>query len=150
MFPVDHSLEPEEIATRQIKLLEAGVIGEPHADPDTYPEVQRLYFDVDRPLRRHERGQRRAVHGPVATSTTPTRGTSSSRTARRGPSPGIAAGADLTFETSWGDWIAISKGALPPGTAVLRRRLRFRGSPRKLRTFTQLFPRRARSRCRRS
>ena len=46
VFPVDHSLEPEEIAARQIRLLESRVMGEPHPNPDASPEVQRLYFDV--------------------------------------------------------------------------------------------------------
>src|SRR5688500_16084634 len=41
VFPVDMSLELEEIARRQITLLESRVMGEPHPHPDSSPEVQR-------------------------------------------------------------------------------------------------------------
>ena len=56
--------------------------------------------------------------------------------------PGVATDSRHDLEGDWGDWIAVSKGALDPKRAVVRRRLRFRGSPRKLRTFMQIFPRR--------
>ena len=46
VFPFDHSKPEEEIAARQIKLLQAGVVGEPNKSPDSSPEVQQLYFDL--------------------------------------------------------------------------------------------------------
>jgi hypothetical protein len=46
---------------------------------------------------------------------------------------------DLTFETSWAQWIEISMRGESPARAVLQRRLRPRGSVRGLRAFTKLF-----------
>ena len=141
VFPVDHSLEPEEIASRQIRLLESRVMGEPHPHPDTSPEVQRLYFDV---IARSADSNK--VNGKPFTiqwdfdDADPWHVVVANGSTRA--EPGVAPAADLTWKATWGDWIAISKGALEPSRAVLSRRLRFRGSPRKLRTFTQLFPRR--------
>src|SRR4029077_3797984 len=46
VFPFDHSMTEEEIAENQIKLLTAGVVGEPGAiEPQSSPELQRLFFD---------------------------------------------------------------------------------------------------------
>jgi 1,2-phenylacetyl-CoA epoxidase catalytic subunit len=141
VFPVDHSLDPHEIATRQITLLESHVMGEPTAHPDASPEVQRLYFDViarsadttasnGRPFTiQWDFDDAQPWHVIVANGSTRAE-------------PGLAPSADVTWKATWGDWIAVSKGALDPRSAVLRRRLRFRGSPLKLRTFMQTFPRR--------
>jgi 1,2-phenylacetyl-CoA epoxidase catalytic subunit/putative sterol carrier protein len=141
VFPVDHDLAPEEIAARQIKLLEAGVMGEPNGKPDTSPEVQQIFFDVvansantsavnGHPLKVQwrfddaepwhvivENGSTRAAHGEV-------------------PDP------DITLRTTWADWIGISKGTLDARRALMRRRLRVRGKPRGLMTFARTFPRR--------
>ena len=46
VLPVDPALSPEEVARRQIRLLEAGVMGEPNGRPDSSPEIQELYFDM--------------------------------------------------------------------------------------------------------
>jgi 1,2-phenylacetyl-CoA epoxidase catalytic subunit len=141
VFPVDHSLEPKEIAARQIRLLESHVMGEPHPSPDTSPDVQRLYFDV---IARS--ADSKAVNGRPFTiqwdfdDIQPWHVVVANGSTRA--EPGLAPEADLTWKVSWADWIAVSKGALDPTRAVLGRRLCFRGSPRKLRTFTQLFPRR--------
>jgi 1,2-phenylacetyl-CoA epoxidase catalytic subunit len=141
VFPVDHSLEPKEIASRQIRLLESHVMGEPHPSPDSSPDVQRLYFDViansvdtrsanGTPLTiQWEFDDASPWHVVVANGSTRAE-------------PGVASNPDLTWKATWGDWIAVSKGALDPRSAMLRRRLRFRGSPLKLRTFSRLLPRR--------
>ena len=85
VFPVDHSLEPEEIASRQIRLLESRVMGEPHPNPDTSPEVRASTSTSSPapPIRTRPTASRSRSSG---TSTTPIRGTSSSQTARPGPS----------------------------------------------------------------
>jgi hypothetical protein len=53
--------------------------------------------------------------------------------------PGEAPNPDLTFETSWGEWIEISMRGESPARAILQRRLRPRGSVRALRAFQKLF-----------
>ena len=141
VFPVDLSLGPEEIARRQITLLESQVMGEPHPRPDSSPDVQRLYFDVIA-----NSVDKEAVNGRPFTiqwdfsDADPWHVVVANGSTRA--EPGMAPSPDITWRASWADWIVVSKGALDPRSAMLRRRLRFRGSPLKLRTFMQAFPRR--------
>src|SRR5690606_36433560 len=104
------------------------VMGAPHPEPSADPDVQRLFFDV--------------VARSVDTSAAPGEqftvqwnfedaepwhvivANGSTRA-----EPGRAPAADITFETKWADWIAVSKGAADPKRLLLQRRLRFRGSP---------------------
>lgn len=141
VFPVDTELPEEEIARRQIRLLESRVMGAPDPNPDSSREVQELFFDVvarsadtsavdGRPFTVQWRfDDADPWHVVVANGST------------RAES-GEAGQADLIWETSWADWIGVSKGSLDPRRALLTRRLRFRGSPLKLRQFMQVFPRR--------
>jgi 1,2-phenylacetyl-CoA epoxidase catalytic subunit len=141
VLPVDPDLEPDEIAARQIRLLEAGVMGQPTPNPDSSPEIQRLYFDViansadseavdGRPLTvQWDFSDAEPWHVIVANGATRAQ-------------PGRATGADVTLQASWADWINIAKGAIKPQRALLQRRLRMRGSPRGLLAFTRTFPRR--------
>ena len=46
VFPVDPELDPMEVARRQIKLMRAGVMGEPNGRPRSDAEIQRLFFDI--------------------------------------------------------------------------------------------------------
>ena len=55
VFPVDPEWEPEEVARRQIVLLEAGVMGPPNGRPESSAEVQRLHFDLIANAARTER-----------------------------------------------------------------------------------------------
>ena len=141
VFPVDMSLDHHEIAHRQIRLLESGVMGEPNANPDSSPDVQRLYFDVVAHSVDND-----ALNGtPLTiqwefTDAHPWHVIAANGSTRA--EPGVAASPDLTWRASWADWINISPGALDPRSSMLRRRLRFRGSPLKLLAFAQAFPRR--------
>jgi 1,2-phenylacetyl-CoA epoxidase catalytic subunit len=141
VLPVDPDLPAEEIAARQIRLLEAGVMGEPKPDPDRSPEIQEIYFDViansadttavnGRPLTvQWDFSDADPWHVVVANGSTRAE-------------PGRAPDADVTLQTSWADWINISKGQIRPGRAMLSRRLRMKGGPRDLYAFTRAFPRR--------
>ena len=139
VLPVDPQLDPKEVARRQISLLEARVMGEPHPSPSSDPEIQGLFFDViarsadttavnGRPFTVQWRfSDAEPWHVVVANGST---------RAERGE----AASPDLTWETTWADWIQVSKGTVDPRRALLSRRLRFRGSPLRLRQFTRIFP----------
>ena len=141
VLPVDPDMPPEEVAARQIRLLEAGVMGEPNGHPDSSPEIQRIYFDViansadteavnGRPLTVQWRfDDADPWHVVVANGSTRAE-------------PGEAAHPDVTLRTTWGEWIGISKGTINPRSALLRRRLRMRGRPRGLLAFSRAFPRR--------
>jgi 1,2-phenylacetyl-CoA epoxidase catalytic subunit len=144
VFPVDPELAPEEVAARQIKLLEAGVMGEPNGRPDASPEVQRIYFDVVA-----NSADTEAVNGGPLTvqwrfaDAEPWHIVVENGSTRA--EPGQAAQADVTVETTWGEWIDISKGAVDPRRALLGRRLKVRGGPRNLLSFARAFPRRGRA-----
>jgi 1,2-phenylacetyl-CoA epoxidase catalytic subunit len=143
VFPVDTGLPEEEIARRQIRLLEARVMGAPDPNPDSSPEVQGLFFDV---VARSADTQ--AVNGRPFTvqwrfeDADPWHVVVANGATRA--EPGEAGSPDVTWETTWPDWIGVSKGSLDPRRALLTRRLRFRGSPMQLRRFAQVFPRRRR------
>lgn len=139
VLPVDPELSPEQIAERQIKLMQAGVMGEPNGRPDSSPEIQRLYFDIIAHAARAE-----AVNGQPMTiqwkfSDAPPwhlRINNGSTAAAQGEAPNP----DLTLETSWGDWIEVSMRGENPGKMLLRRRLRPRGSLRQLARLAKVFP----------
>jgi 1,2-phenylacetyl-CoA epoxidase catalytic subunit len=141
VLPVDPDLPPEEIAARQIRLLEARVMGEPHPHPDSSPDVQEIYFDViansadtdavnGRPLTvQWDFSDADPWHVIVANGSTRAE-------------HGRATDADVTLQATWADWINIAKGAIPPRRALVQRKLKLRGGPRGLYAFTKAFPRR--------
>jgi len=141
VFPVDPTLEPEEIARRQIALLRAGVMGEPNGRPESSPEIQRIYFDLVSRSVDTSAGDGRPMtiqwHFKDADPWHVVVDDGSTRA-----EPGEAGSADVTLNTSWGDWIDVSLHGLEPWRAVMQRKLRLHGSPRKLMRMQKLFPRR--------
>ena len=140
VFPFDHSLPEEEIAARQIKLMEAGVIGEPNGRPQASPEVQEIFFEI---IARSARTE--AIDGDAVTyqwrftDAPPWHLRIENGSSRA--EPGEAPEPDLTLETSWADWVAVStQGTEDPRRLMLRRRIRPRGSLRELWRLQKLFP----------
>jgi ribonucleotide reductase beta subunit family protein with ferritin-like domain len=140
VYPFDLSTTPEERAGRAVKLLKAGVTGEPVAHPDSSEETQRLVFDVIARSVDH-----RAVNGKPITiqwrfdDADPwhvriDNGTTSAN-------PGEAPDPDLILETGWRDWLEVSTWGGDPRRAVLRRKLRPHGNPLLLLRMPKLFPR---------
>jgi hypothetical protein len=130
VYPFDPEMPHAERATRQIKLLKAGVLGPPGQEIKHDREAQAIYFDVvarsaelddvDGPMTvqwkfkdadpwhvRLDNGSTRAVQG-------------------------VADDADVTLHTTWPAWINISMHGDDIRKAILGRRLRPSGSPRKL------------------
>jgi 1,2-phenylacetyl-CoA epoxidase catalytic subunit len=139
VFPVDIQLEPEEIARRQIKLMRAGVLGEPNGRPESNPEVQELFFDV---IARSARTD--AINGRPLTiqwrfdDADPWHlriDNGSSQAA-----PGELPHADITLETSWADWIGVTTHGGDPRRAMLGRRIRPHGRIRDLWRLSKVFP----------
>jgi hypothetical protein len=138
IFPVDPNDEPIEIARRQIKLLQAGVMGAPNGRPKSSPEIQRIYFDL--------------VSRSVDTSQAAAPMTIQWRFSDADPwhlvidngsshaEPGEAPNPTVTFESSWGDWIASGKPDANPLKMVLQRKIRPRGSIRELARLRKVFP----------
>jgi putative sterol carrier protein len=140
VFPLDFEKSPEERAADAIKLLEAGITGEPVANPDSSPETQQMLFDVMARSVDHS-----AVNGkPITiqwrfTDAAPwhVRIDNGSTQASQGEAPKP----DLTFETSWRDWLEATTWGGDPRRAMLQRKLRPRGNPLLLMKMPRIFPR---------
>ena len=140
VFPLDFSLSVEERVARVVKLMQAGVVGEPAEDPESSPEIQRLYFDtVERSV------DHSAVDGRTVTiqwrfdDADPwylriDNGSSSAE-------PGEVPDPDVTFESAWRDWIRVTTHGADPRRAMLSGRIRPRGSLRHLWRMQRIFPR---------
>jgi hypothetical protein len=139
VFPFDPEASAEEVAARQVKLMEAGVLGPPDGPtPDASPETQRLYFDVV------ER-----VADPAAANGSPlvyqyrfsdadpwllTIDNGSTRA-----EPGEAPNPTLVLEASWADFIAMGKPEARPLKMLLQRRIRPRGKLREIVRVRKVF-----------
>jgi 1,2-phenylacetyl-CoA epoxidase catalytic subunit len=140
VFPFDPALPHRERSQRAITLMRGGAAGEPVANPDSSPEVQRVLFEVIARSVNHS-----AVNGrPVTIQWRFSDADPWHVRIDNGSSeaiPGEAPKADLTFETSWADWIRMSTQGDDPRRAMMRGRLRPRGSIRLLLRMPRIFPR---------
>jgi hypothetical protein len=140
VFPFDHGMSEEEIAENQIKLLTAGVVGEPgRVEPQSSPELQRLFFDIiarsadtsvanGSPLTYQWRfSDAEPWHIVVANGSTRAE-------------PGEASSPDVTFETSWANWVLSTRPGASPVKSMLRGRIRPRGKVRELMRMRKVFP----------
>jgi hypothetical protein len=140
VIPMDFTLPHRERGAQMMRLVKAGVVGEPKppSQIDKSPEIQQLYFDLIT----------RSVDSEVANGTpltvqwrfsdvTPWHLVVANGSTRA--EQGEVAAPDVTLETSWPDFIEIGKGSLSPPKALLQRRLRLHGGPRNLYRFSRLF-----------
>jgi ribonucleotide reductase beta subunit family protein with ferritin-like domain len=140
VFPLDWALSDEERTDRFIKLLEAGILGEPNDHPDSSPEIQQLYFETVERTVNHD-----AVNGkPVTiqwrfTDADPWYLRIDNGTTQA--AQGIVPDADVTLESTWADWIGVTTHGGDPRVAMLRRRIRPSGSMRQLLRMPRIFPR---------
>ena len=138
IYPVDRSVPHDERARIQIKLLKAGILGEPNARPASDPEVQRLFFES---MSRSANSGAINGAGLVAqwrfSDADPWHLVIDNGSTRA--EPGEAADPDITLETSWPEWIGISMHGRSALRSVLGRRLRPHGSPAALRRFRRVF-----------
>ncbi len=139
VFPFDPEASAEEVAARQVQLMEAGVLGPPEGPvPDASPETQRLYFDVVK-----------RVANPAAANGSPlvyqyrfsdaapwhmTIDNGSTRA-----EPGEAPNPTLTIEANWADFVAMGKPEAKPLKMILQRRLRPRGPIREIVRMRKVF-----------
>jgi Ribonucleotide reductase, small chain len=139
VFPFDPEASPEEVAARQVKLMEAGVLGPPDGPtPDASPETQRLYFDIVT-----------RVADPAAANGTPlvyqyrfddadpwhlTIDNGSTRA-----EPGEAPNPTLTIEAGWADFVSMGKPEASPLKMLLSRRIRPRGRLREIARMRKVF-----------
>ena len=139
VWPLDWSLSVEERTAKFIRLLEAGILGEPNDHPDSSPEIQELYFETVERTVDHS-----AVNGdPVTiqwrfTDAEPWHMTidNGSTRSERGEAPDP----DVTLESSWSDWINVTTHGGDARRAMLQRKIRPRGSLRQLWRMQRIFP----------
>src|SRR5262249_52944115 len=131
LFPLDWSLTPEERTEKVVTLMEAGIIGAPNGRPDSSPDVQKLFFETVERSVDHDAVDGRPLTIQWRFTDAPPWylriDNGSTRTEQ-----GEAGDADLTLETSWADWIAVSSHRANPRKLMLRGRIRPRGSLRQL------------------
>jgi 1,2-phenylacetyl-CoA epoxidase catalytic subunit len=138
IYPLDRSLPHEQRAEQQVKLLKAGVLGEPNGRPDSSPETQRLHFDlVARSANPASSNGHPQVFQFRFSDADPWHLIVDNGSTRA--EPGEASKADLTLDTDWAQWIDITVRGENPLRAILRRRLRPRGSVRGMRAFAKTF-----------
>jgi Ribonucleotide reductase, small chain/SCP-2 sterol transfer family len=139
VFPFDPDATEEEVATRQVQLMMASVLGPPDGPrPDSSPEIQKLHFDI---IKR--------VADPAATNGSPfvlqwrftdadpwhlVLDNGSTRA-----EPGEAPSPNVTIEASWGDWIASGKPDANQMKMILQRRIRPRGKVRDIARLRKVF-----------
>jgi len=138
IWPFDHSMPIDEIAARQVKLLMAGVTGEPTENPDSSPEIQEIFFDMisrtanprgaDSGLFTTQWRFKDAEPWHLVVDNGSTRAV-----------PGLAGNPDLTLRTDWGEWISIAMNDRNPLKSIATRKLLPQGSPRALNTFRKVF-----------
>jgi 1,2-phenylacetyl-CoA epoxidase catalytic subunit len=140
VYPFDISLPHEERAQRAITLLRAGVVGEPVEHPDSSPEIQALLFDLlARSAHAHAiNGQRVTIQwrfDDAAPWYIRLENGTSEAVQGEAPHP------SLTLESSWRDWLEVSTYRGNPRRAMLRRKVRPKGSLRLLWRMPRIFPR---------
>jgi len=138
VYPLDRSLDYKQRAAQQIKLLRAGVLGEPNGRPDSSPDVQRIHFELmSRSAYPDAVDGRPYVFQFRFSDADPWHLVVDNGSSRA--EPGDAPHPDLTIETDWAQWIEISMRGQNPLRAIARRRLRPHGSLRGIRAFGQVF-----------
>jgi ribonucleotide reductase beta subunit family protein with ferritin-like domain len=139
VLPLDFSTPAEERARRSLAMAKAGLIADPSAVPDSSVEAQRLLFDaVERSV------DHSAVNGKPITvqwrfeDAAPWHLHVDNGSSRA--SEGEAPNPDVTLETTWRQWVRLTMGGEDARKALLRRRLKARGSIRQLWRMPKVFP----------
>ncbi len=138
VYPLDRSLPHEQRAAQQVKLLKAGIIGEPNGRPDSSPESQRLLFElIGRSARTAPVDGRPLVFQFHFRDADPWHLVVDNGSTRA--EPGDAPKPDLTVDTDWTQLIEITTRGENPLRALARRRLRPHGSVRGFRGLAKAF-----------
>jgi 1,2-phenylacetyl-CoA epoxidase catalytic subunit len=139
VLPIPLELTPHESAQRSLRMLQAGLLGEKTGPPDKDPEVQALLFDsVKRSVDLSQADGIRAIQWEFKDaepwflridngSTEVVQG--------RAPAP------DVTLTSRFEDFVDITAGRVDPRLAMLKGKLRPKGSVKALLRMQRLFPR---------
>jgi ribonucleotide reductase small subunit/SCP-2 sterol transfer family protein len=138
VFPFDPKMSEKEVAERQVKLMMAGILGQPQGRPESSPELQQIHFDViSRVVDPMAANGTRLVYQWRFTDAEPWHLVIDNGATRA--EPGEAPNPTLVLESSWADWIASGKPDANPLKFMLQRRLRPRGPIRELLRMRKVF-----------
>jgi hypothetical protein len=135
-IPVDQP--PEERVRRGLALLRAGILGEKDGPPSLDPEVVALLFDQVRRSVDHRYAPARPLTIQWDFSDVEpwhlrvNNGDSEAK-------PGLADHADLTFKCSFEDWVDVASGREDPRMAMLKGKIRPKGSLKTLWQTQKIF-----------
>jgi hypothetical protein len=140
VFPFDHDMAEDEIAVNQLKMLEAGIVGEPgRVETKSSPELQRMFFEITA----RSANPKAANGSPLVyqwrfADADPWHLVIDNGSTRA--EPGEAPSPTVTFETTWGDWVNATKPGQSPMKAMMQRKIRPRGKVRELARMRKVFP----------
>ena len=139
VFPFPAEISEEDVASAQVKLILAGIVGSPDGPPPRKDaESMRLYFDL-----------MSRVADPAAANGTPlvyqwkfsdaepwhlVLDNGSTRA-----EPGLATSPTVTIESTWADWVASGKPGANPLKFIATRKIRPHGSLRELARMRKVF-----------
>ena len=139
-LPLDLEAPYEERAAVMVRMLELGVTADPTIESKPTDEAQRLLFDaLERSADTSALNGSRLVVQWRFDDAAPWNVRVDASGAHA--APGEDASPSVTIATSWRDWLDLTFRRLDPGSAVLRRRVRPRGSPLALWRLQRVFPR---------
>jgi ribonucleotide reductase beta subunit family protein with ferritin-like domain len=139
VFPFDPDATEEEVAERQVKLLMGRVLGPPGSNPESSPELQRLYFDIiARSADPQAVNGSRVVYQWRFSDADPWHLILDNGSTRA--EPGEDPNPNLVLESSWQDWIDSAKPEGSPVKMMLQRRIRPRGQVWELARLRRVFP----------
>ncbi len=136
IYPVDRSLPYRERAEQVLKLLRAGVIGEPGTEQRPDAETQRLFFEALARMGHDSGGDPLSVQWCFSDAE-PWHLVLDNGSTRVGA--GTLESADITLDTSWEEWIRVAMKGKSPLRSILGRRIRPHGSAASLRRFRTTF-----------
>jgi hypothetical protein len=139
-LPLDLEAPYEERAATMVRMLELGVTADPNIESKPTEEAQRLLFEaLERSADTSALNGHRLVVQWRFDDAAPwnVRVDASGAHAAKGEDDDPS----VTIASSWRDWLDLTFRRVDPGTAVLRRRVRPRGSPLALWRLQRVFPR---------
>ena len=139
VFPFDPEASAEEVAVRQVQMMEAGILGPPNGrTPEATPELQGLYFDlITRVANPAAANGDQLIYQWRFSDADPWHLIIDNGSTRA--EPGEASNPTVTIETTWSDWIASGKPDANQLKFLLQRRIRPHGKLRELARMRKVF-----------
>jgi hypothetical protein len=139
VFPFPTEISEQDVASNQVKLILAGIVGSPDGPPPRKDaESMRLYFDLmSRVANPAVADGSPLVYQWKFTDADPWHLVLDNGSTRA--EPGLAPSPTVTIESSWADWVASGKPGANPLKFIATRKIRPRGSLRELARMRKVF-----------